>query len=166
MDRIYRQHGPLDRRLRVPRRWAGVQRLLSAADPGLRLRRSVERPDLWVLERKVRRAPAINTAMTIRSDMHLQARDGYLHVSTVHPNWFIRPGNIIRALKEEGVDLWEQGGARRVVDEIEYEERWAKETRRRRRRQRFAEIARDHFDLLNRLGNKDGTERTRISVPG
>jgi hypothetical protein len=157
-------HVPLPRLLRLPRRYRHVPDYLAQFDAELRLRRSAERADLYVLERRIRNAPAANTGMLDLSDMHVQARDGYIHISTVHPQWLERPWNIIRALKEVGADLWDSGGAGRIADEADYEDQWARITRRRRRQQLFREIALDSFDTLNRVGNPDGTERTRLSV--
>lgn len=159
-------HVALSSALRLPPSYAHVQGYLDGVDPDLRLRRSAERPHLYVLERRCRRRPAVNTGMRDSSDIHVQARDGYIHVATVHPNWLNKPWNIVRALTEEGTDLWAKGGAGRVASEMEYEEAWLKETRRRRRLGLFRDIAADGFHVLNRLGNRDGTERTRISNAG
>lgn len=155
-------HVPLPRSLRLEPRYRGVMDYLVQIDADLRLRKSAERPGLYVLERRVRRQPAANLGMRDLSDLHVQARDGYLHVSTVHPQWLERPWAIVRALKESGADLWEAGGATKIADEVEYEEDWAKESRRRRRRQLFREIALDGYDVLSRMGS----ERTRVSVQG
>lgn len=150
--------------LKIPAAFEGVITLMRLHDPGLRVRKSVEKRDLFILERKCIRKPAINTRMRDLSDMHVQARDGYIHVATVHPNWMRRPWNIMRALKTEGVDLWAEGGAAKVSDAMEYEEQWMRETRRRRRMGLYRDIAVDGFNTLNRL-NIDG-ERTRINNPG
>lgn len=159
-------HVPVSPALRLPTSYAHVAGYLARMDPDLRLRRSAERPDVYVLERRCRRRPVVNTGMRDRSDMHVQARDGYVHVATVHPNWLNKPWNIVRALQEEGVDLWARGGADAVSSELEYEEAWAKETRRRRRLGLFRDIAADAYSVLDRLGNGDGTDRTRISNAG
>ena len=159
-------HVPVSRELRLPAAYAHVAGYLAQHDPDLRLRRSAERPHLYVLERRCRRRPATNTGMRDRSDMHVQARDGYIHVATVHPSYLDKPWNIIRALKEEGADLFAEGGAQHVADELAYEAAWQRETRRRRRRGLYRDIARDAFDVLDRVGNGDGTERVRISAPG
>jgi hypothetical protein len=138
---------------------------LGLVDPELRIRRSAERAHLYVLERRCRRRPATAVGYRDISDMHIQARDGYIHVATVHPQWLTRPWNIVRALKEEGADLFVKGAAR-TADEMEYHEAWQKETRKRRRLGLFRDIAVDAYDVLNRMGNRDGTERTRVSVAG
>lgn len=158
-------HVPVPVELALPSRYAHVQGYLDRHDPDLRLRKSAERPHLYVLERRCRRRPAVNLGMRDRSDMHVQARDGYIHVATVHPAFLEKPWNIIRALTEEGADLFAKG-AHEVADEEAYEARWQKETRRRRRLGLFRDIAREAFDTLNRIGNSDGTERTRVSSPG
>lgn len=142
-----------------------VEDILRTFDPDLRLRKSVDRPLFYALERKCRRRPAVNAGLGDHSDLHVQARDGYIHVSLVHPNWITRPANIITALKEEGEDLFSKGG-HQVADELEYEERWVKESRRRRRFGLLRDIATDAYDPLSRMGNADGTERTRISNAG
>lgn len=157
-------HVPVPRSLRVEPRYRFVEDFLAPFDADLRLRKSIERPGFYVLERRIRNRPAANLGMQDLSDMHVQARDGYIHIATVHPQWLERPWNIVRALKEAGADLWDAGGAGKIADECEYEEQWARLTRRRRRQALFRAIALDAFDTLNRLGNKDGTERTRLSV--
>lgn len=163
------RRGPaqLSRHLQLPRRWRHVLDYLRGHDPDLRVRRSVERPHLFILERRCRRRPAPNTAMRDLSDMHVQARDGYIHVSTVHPEWLNKPWNILRALRSEGVDLWAYSAPGAFADEQDYEERWAAETRRRRRRDDGRAYYREMFDILGRLGNREGrNERTRFTNPG
>jgi hypothetical protein len=61
--------------------------------------------------------------MRTYTDMHVQARDGYIHVRscTGIPH---HPWNIVRQLRDEGVRPVGGRGADKVVDEIEYEERW------------------------------------------
>lgn len=154
----------LEDELALPEELAHVQAYLHEHDPDLRLRRSVERPDWFVLERRCRRAPAINTAMQVRSDMHVQARDGYIHVSLAHPEWLRHPWNIVIHLREQGVDLWAAGGADQVADEIDYEEAWARETRKRRRREDSRAYYREAYDVLSRLGNLTGRDRVRSEV--
>jgi len=158
-------HIPLAPALRLEPEFRHVQEFLNRHDPGLRLRKSAERAGFYVLERRTRRRPATNAGMFDTSDIHVQARDGYIHVALVHWQWLTRPWNIVRELKQEGVDLWATG-ARRLDDELVYEEQWLKETRRRRRLGLLRDIAVDAFDPLSRLGNKDGTDRTRISNVG
>jgi hypothetical protein len=157
-------HVPLPPELELPDTYAHVQGYLASVDPDLRIRRSAERPRLYVLERRCRRRPAVNTGMRDTSDIHVQARDGYIHVSTVHPNFLNKPWNIVRALKEEGTDLWAKGGAEKVANEMEYEEAWQIETRRRRRLGLFRDIAGEGYDILSRMNN-DG-ERSRINNAG
>lgn len=155
----YREHVPPPAHLRLPEVFHVTQRYLSAYDRDLRLRRSAERPHLFVLERRVRRKPATNTGMRNRSDMHIQARDGYIHIATVHPAFLARPHQIIARLRDGGTDLWAHGGAEKVTNELEYEEHWSRETRRRRRRQLFRDIALESYDTISRLGG------TRVSIP-
>jgi hypothetical protein len=157
-------HVPIPAHLRLEPEFEAVPGYLRLIDPDLRIRKSVEWPGLYVLERRCRRAPAVNTGMRDLSDMHIQARDGYIHVATTHTGWLLKPWNMIRALKEEGVDLWAQGGAQTCANEMEYEEHWAKVTRRRRRQGLYRDIASEGYDLLSRL-NING-ERSRISNPG
>lgn len=157
----------VDRKLAVPARWRHVNDYLRAHDPDLRLRVSVERAGLFVLERRCRRAPAVNTAMCDASDMHVQARDGFIHVSVVHPSWLEKPWNIIRALRDEGVDLWAYASSEAFADELDYEEHWQRETRRRRRKEDGYAYYREMFDVLGRVGNVEGhNERTRFTNPG
>jgi hypothetical protein len=154
------------RHLALPRAYRHVNDYLQAHDPDLRLRASVERPGWYVLERRCRRQSAVNTCMAERTDIHVQARDGYIHVAIVHPEYLNKPWNMVRQLRDEGVDLWAQT-ADQVADELEYEERLVRESRRRRRQEDGRAMYREIFDILGRLGNPVGrNERTRFSNPG
>jgi hypothetical protein len=157
-------HVPVPAHLRLEPTFEAVHGYLRLVDADLRIRKSVEWPGLYVLERRCRRAPAINTGMRDQSDMHIQARDGYIHVATTHAGWLVKPWNMVRALKEEGVDLWAAGGAELCANELEYEEEWGKVTRRRRRQGLYRDIASEGYDLLSRM-NING-ERSRISNIG
>jgi hypothetical protein len=157
-------HVPVSRSLRLEPPYEAVYGYLRLVDPDLRIRKSAERAGLYVLERRCRRAPAVNIGMRDCSDMHVQARDGYIHVATTNTAWLLKPWNMIRALKEEGVDLWAAGGAQTCATELEYEEQWAKVTRRRRRQGLYRDIASEGYDILSRM-NIHG-ERSRISAPG
>jgi hypothetical protein len=156
----------LSRHLALPRRWRHVPAVLHAHDPDLRIRASVERPGWFILERRCRRRPAVCTAMGDRSDMHVQRRDGYIHIASVHPEYLNKPWNIVRTLRAEGVDLWAYKSSEAFADEVEYEEHWQRETRRRRRHEDGVAYYREMFDVLSRLGNTDGTEKTRFTNPG
>lgn len=157
-------HVPLSPLTRLEPASRHVQTFLERHDPELRIRKSVE-SWAYVLERRCRRRPAVNAGMFDSSDLHVQARDGYIHVALVHPQFLTRPWNIIRELTESGQDLWEKGG-NAFCDELEYEEAWMKESRRRRRFGLLRDIAADAFDPLSRIGNRDGTDRTRTSNAG
>lgn len=150
----------------LPEEFWHVQAYLHEHDPDLRLRRSAERPDWFVLERRCRRAPAVNTGMRAYTDIHVQARDGYIHISLVHREYLMHPWNIVIGLREEGFDTWAYRDANALVDELEYEEAFVKESRRRRRREEDRDYYREQFDILSRLGNGDGTEVTRFNNPG
>lgn len=154
------------RHLRLPRAYRQVQDYLSGHDPDLRIRASVERPGWYVLERRCRQQASVNTAMEERTDIHVQARDGYIHVAIVHPEFLNKPWNIIEKLRDEGVDMWATS-AQQVADDLEYEEQFVREARRRRRREDSVAFYREQFDILGRMGNKDGgNEKTRFSNPG
>jgi hypothetical protein len=163
-----RHRGPLtlSRHLAPPRRWRHVNDYLRGHDPDLRVRASVERPGWFVLERRCRRRPAVCSAMHDQSDMHVQRRDGFIHVAIVHPEWMNKPWNILRALRTEGVDLWAYKSAEAFADEVEYEEHFVHESRRRRQRADSRAYYREMFDILSRLGNTDGTEKSRFTNPG
>lgn len=163
---IYRHHVQPSKALRLPTSVAFAQRYVAAFDPSLRLRRSAENPAVYVLERRCRNRPAVNTAMRDTSDIHVQARDGYIHVASVHPALLFRPHVIVQELLAQGRDTWAAGGFAKVFEEVQYEDAMVKETRRRRRLARFRDVALEQFDLLNRHGNADGTERSRISNAG
>lgn len=157
-------HVDVPEHLRVPVEYEDVIGFLRLVDPALRLRRSAEARNLFILERRCTRSPAVNTSMRDLSDMHIQKRDGYIHVASVHPSFLPKPWNIVRALKTEGADLWAEGGAQQWASEQEYEEAWMKETRRRRRLGLYRDIAVDGFDALNR--HNIGGERSRINSAG
>lgn len=164
-------HVPVPRGLELPRRYRHVPTYLQMHDADLRLRRSVEMPAFFILERRVRRRPAVNLGMRLLSDLHIQAAHGYLHVATVHYTYLERPWRMFEELKESGADLWAartfgKSGADAIEDEEAYEQQWQKETLKRRRHERFQAIARESFDILSRTGNRDGTERTRLNNPG
>jgi hypothetical protein len=153
--------------LELPRAYRAVNDYLQAHDPDLRLRRSVERDGWFVLERRCRRQSSVNTAMAERTDIHVQARDGYVHVALTHPEFLNKPWNIVRKLRDEGADLWAEGGAAQFADDLEYEERLVKECRKRRRQEDGRDFYREQFDILGRMGNPEGrNERTRFSNPG
>lgn len=154
-------HVPVPPHLRLEPWCAHVTDYLAWQDPALRLRKSAERSGFYVLERRARRAPACNAGLGDHSDLHIQARDGYIHVSLVHWQWLTRPWNILRALREEGEDLFVRGAAT-LVNELEYEEAWAKESRRRRRMGLYRDIAVDAFDPLDRLA---GTRISNAGIP-
>jgi len=153
-------HVPVAERLTLPRRHWRAQRVVARFDRDLRLRKSAESAYWYVLERRIRQQPAVNTALRDLSDMHIQARDGYVHISTVHPAFLWMPHRLVARLREEGIDLWDSGGAGKIADEMAYEEQWARITRRRRRLQLFREIALDSYDPMSRLAG------TRVSAPG
>ena len=145
-------HVPLPRALTLPRRYRHVPSYLQAHDVDLRLRCSVEWPGFYVLERRVRRRPAVNLGMRLASDMHVQAAHGYLHVATVHPTYLERPWRIVEELHRQGADLWAartfgKSGADVIDDEDTYEAAWQEETRKRRRHEHYAAIAREGFDV-------------------
>ena len=161
-----RRHVDVPEDLALPPCYAHAEGYLWRHDADLRLRRSIERPFFYVLERRCRRAPAVNRGIRIGSDMHLQARDGYIHVGLVHPALLNRPWVLVERLKDQGADLWAAGGAQKVADEQEYEARWQKETRRRRRRALFDTIARDQEEQLQRNGFFGSATKTRFSNVG
>lgn len=158
-------HVPIPWHLRLPPQFEDVIGYLQLVDPDLRIRRSAEATNVFVIERRCRRAPAVNTGMRDTSDMHVQARDGYIHVASVHPNWLTKPWNMVAALKCEGADLWAEGGHAKFATEVEYEEAWTVETRKRRRFGLYRDIAGDGYDALNRL-SKNGVRASRINNVG
>ena len=93
-------HQPVARALRLPSTFRHVRDYLALHDSELRIRRSVEQPGMFILERRCRRRPPVHTGRRDASDIHVQARDGYIHVATVHPSYLTRPWNMIRALQK------------------------------------------------------------------
>lgn len=159
-------HAPVSKVLQLPPRFAFAQRYLQTFDRDLRLRRSAEARGFYVLERRKRRAPVRYLGLRDLTDQHLQARDGYDHVALVHPNWLTKPHLMVRALVTEGWDIWAEGGAANVADQAEHDEEWAIDNRRRRRKQMYHAMALEHYALLDRIGNPDGSERIRINNAG
>lgn len=156
---IIHDHVRVAPRLRLEPEFRHVEAILRSHDKDLRLRKSAERPTFYVLERKCRRRPAVNAGLGDFSDLHVQARDGYIHLSLVHGQWLCRPANILAALHEEGEDLFAKSG-HQVADELEYEEAWAKQSKKRRRLGMLRDIAADSYDPISRL------EGTRVSNAG
>lgn len=159
-------HIPLPEPLQLPPQFADAQRFLERHDQMLRLRRSAETSRFYVLERRCRRQTINHLGSRDLSDAHVQARDGYIHVSLVHPQLLSRPWVIVERLQVEGVDLFAVT-AERFSSDAEYEEAWMRETRRRRRVQLYRDIAKESFDILARLGDgKARLNRTRFNNPG
>jgi hypothetical protein len=156
-------HVPVARALALPWRDRHVEGYLARQDPDLRIRRSAEDPRYYVLERRCRRRPPVHAGRRDESDLHIQARDGYVHVARVHPSYLTRPWRLVRALREMGEDLWVQGAARFATEE-DYQVAWARESARRRRREEFRALAREAYDLAQRHG--DGVTRPRVSNAG
>lgn len=158
-------HVRVDPALALPGCFRYVNDYLWGVDPQLRLRRSVDNPQVYVLERQVQRSRPIQTSQRM-TDRAIQARDGYIHVTTVHPLYLEHPARIVAALRSDHNDLWAEGGAKRWCDEAEAEEAAAKQRRRAARKDNFRAIAAEGFDILDRTGGVGGTERTRMNNPG
>jgi hypothetical protein len=163
---VYLHHVPPPKALRLPKGLELAQRYVSAFDP--RPPAAAQRGKSVRLRPRAALSPSAGGEHRHArlSDVHIQARDGYIHVASVHPNVVRRPWAIVAELMENGRDTWAVGGADKLFDELEYEKALMKESRRRRRLALFTDIAKDHYDLLDRHGNPDGTERTRVSNAG
>lgn len=159
-------HVPVPAHLAPDQAFSRVQGYLDRHDPMLRLRKSAETSRFYVLERRVRRQTINHLGSRDLSDMHVQARDGYVHISLVHPQLLMRPWVIVERLQEQGVDLFATSAEKFANDE-EYEEQWRQETRRRRRMGLYRDIAAESFDIMARMGDGAGrTNRTRFNNPG
>lgn len=157
-------HVPVDPELRLPRHYAYVEDYLRVHDGALRLRRSLDQPGFYVVERRVSRSKPVHTSLY--SDAMVAARDGYVHVSHVHP-WFMeRPARIIAKLRGDQNDLWREGGARQLDATLRRQEHDARVERREKRRAWARDVASEAFDALDRLGGIGGTERTRLNNAG
>jgi hypothetical protein len=142
-----------------------VEDYLRAVDPALRFRRSATKQGFYVLERRCRRSKPAHTSARTMTDAQIQARDGYVHVATVHP-WFLdRPQRIIDKLHEDGADM-HKVSAKSLQQELIDDEQDAKNARRRKRLDDFRSRSAATFDVLDRLGNKQGFERTRMNNVG
>ena len=101
---------------------AWFERELRAFDEDLRLRWSVKK-ELWLIERRVRRALHPGTIKTdLEDDDSIRARDGYLLVASIPPRGLSR--FVFQKLRES--DLW-QTGWKRVADELEAAEQAAEQ---------------------------------------
>lgn len=159
------EHVPVDPALRLEPGFRYVEDYLRVADPQLRLRKSSDRPGFYVLERRCRRSKPIHTTRQM-TDRYIQARDGYVHVSTVHRRYLDYPLQIVAALQEDGGDLHRAGGYQRFDDELRRADEEARTRRRQKRHEMFRDIAAESFDIQDRIGGVGGTERMRISNPG
>jgi hypothetical protein len=159
------EHVPVDPAYRLEPGFRYVEDYIRVADPLLRLRKSSDRPGFYVLERRCRRSKPVHTSRRM-TDRHIQARDGYVHVSTVHRRYLDAPLKIVAALHEDGADLHRVGGAARFDDALRRQDADARAQRKEKRRQHFADIAAEAFDIQDRVGGVGGTERTRINNPG
>lgn len=159
------EHVAVEPTYALPTHLRFVEDYLRLRDPWLRLRRSASTPGFFVLERRCRRTRPAHTSRRVMTDTQVQARDGYAHVSTVHP-WFLdRPRRIVEKLMEEGHDLHEVP-ARDLAKQLDEEDRYARITRHQRRLDNFRAKAAESFDVLDRTGNTVGAERYRISNVG
>ncbi len=159
-------HVPVSPALRLPEEYEHVPGYLANHDAELRIRWSLDRKGWFVIERRCRRRSPVHCGRPDGGDLHVQARDGYIHVATGHPSWLLRPWNIVHALKREGADVFAEG-AKRIADDLDYEDKWRRESAKRRRREVFRAAAREMVTIGARLGAKEGrTERTRFSNPG
>lgn len=140
-----------------------VEDILRVSDPQLRLRRSIDTPGHFVLERRVRRSKVMATSRRL-SDRGIQARDGYIHITTVHPWWLQHPDRIVARLHEDGEDL-HRVGFDTVDRQLRQADADARAQRRARRYDHFAHIAAEGYDLRQRVGH-EGVGKYRINNVG
>lgn len=157
-------HVPIEPALRLDAGFAYVEDYLRVADPLLRLRKSASQPGFFVLERQCKRGRPIHTTRRDLSDGQIAARDGYMHVSTVHRYYLDRPARIVALLHEQGADLHQPGGYVKVDNDLRRADSDARAYRRQKRREKFTEIAADAFDIQARLGLNGG--KTRMNNAG
>jgi hypothetical protein len=69
-------HVPVPSHLRVDPEFENAVAFLRLIDPDLRLRKSAEAFNLYILERRCRRAPATNTPKGDHTHKHKKARAG------------------------------------------------------------------------------------------
>jgi hypothetical protein len=158
-------HVPVEPSLRLDPGFAYVEDYLRVADPLLRLRKSASSPGFFILERRCQRSKPVHTSRRDLNDGQVSARDGYMHVATVHRYFLDRPARIIESLHEQGADLHKPGGYRKLDRDLRQADEDARTERRMKRRQMFEDIAADSHDAQARLGTLDGF-RTRINNAG
>lgn len=159
-------HVPVDPALALDAGFRYVEDYLRVVDPELRLRKSINEPGFFVLERRCSRSRPVQVTRGALNDGQVAARDGYVHVTTVHRVYLDAPQLIVTALKEDGFDLYAEGGAAGAFQKFLTAKAEAKAVRRLKRDQDRRAFFREAFDLLNRTGGEGGTERTRISAAG
>ena len=157
-------HVPVDPELRIPRHYAYVEDYLRAHDDALRLRRSLDVPGFYLIERRLSRSKVVHTSCY--TDAMIAARDGYIVVTHVHPWYLDRPARIVAKLRGDDNDLWAAGGAQAVDQKLRTAENEARSYRRFKRRQWTRDVASEAFDTLDRVGGRGGTERVRINNAG
>lgn len=150
--------------LALPANYAYVEGILRNYDPALRLRKSIDQPHMYVLERRLSRSVTAGTSRRDGSDLQLQASEGYIHVGLVHPSYLAHPDRILQQLKAS--DSWAAGGANAMAAAYEADEWYRDEEQRRKRKEWFRDIAKESFDILDRVGGIGGTERMRFNNPG
>jgi hypothetical protein len=156
----------LDTGLRLEPQHAHIARRLAVFDPELRLRKSAvpERRSQgfgWILERKTRYTKPPDSAFD--EDVQIATRDGYLIVSPVHVSYLMREEAIVEALTPG--DLAHQTAGQRFTD-IVNEQDAEKALRKKARYQDNKAFYAESFDVLDRLGDRHSTERTRLNNAG
>jgi hypothetical protein len=154
-------HVPVEAALALPGCYCYVEDYLRGVDALLRLRRSANHRGFFVLERRVRRSRPPETARRDLSDQHVQARDGYVHVTTVHPWYLDRPQRIVDKLREDDGDWHAPGNS--AAQWWARQEAQASAEKAQRSEARYREFRDFYRDSLDAVARTDGT---RIQHPG
>jgi hypothetical protein len=159
----------MDVHLALPVEYAGTAQILHDYDPRLRLRKSVDHTDLYVLEIQSLKGCPVDPRELTGHDRHVAAAENYLHICYVHPSFLHHPARILEELRAH--DLWHQVGrgpeaAARYEQQLVDDELARRQQRRKTRRDWLHHTARDAFDILNRTGGVGGTEVSRWNNPG
>ena len=158
-----------ERWLRLDPAWQLVEDQIRAVDPALRLRKSIDHPGFCVLERRRVHGPPSTLDPTAHlTDAKVAARDGYVHVSHVHPVYLGAPDRILEGLRAHGNDLGAAGNnAAQWWDRFVRVDRDERAARSAAREIEMRLRARAAFPLMDRVGNAEGhNERTRMNNAG
>lgn len=159
----------------LPPQYVAAEQLMRQFDSALRVRRSVQHPGFYVLERRTSRTKPMHIETQYDelgnekpSDMKVATRDGYLFISHVHPHFLDEPNRILEQLRAHGNDLQAPGNnAARAFDQMVRDREEAKARRAAFQLDEWDAYFRESFDILDRVGDQHShAERMRLNNAG